>query len=69
MAKRISRSRSRSAQTGGQAVRPSGRPAMAVATPEELAAQYSYVVRDLGRIAVIAAVLIGGLIVLSFFIK
>jgi hypothetical protein len=34
-----------------------------------LAEEYAYVTGDLMRIAIIAAVLIGGLIVLSFFLR
>jgi hypothetical protein len=38
-------------------------------TAESLANQYAYVVSDLIRVGVLAAVLIGGLIALSFFLK
>lgn len=48
------------------------RPA-AASTPEEqqpvdLAEEYHYVIEDLQRIGIIAAILIGGLVALSFFI-
>jgi hypothetical protein len=33
-----------------------------------LAEEYHYVVRDLIRIGIIAAILIGGLVILSFFL-
>lgn len=70
MAKRLSRSRRAGGGGGGGAstARP-GRPVAMVATPEQLADQYSYVLRDLTRIGIIAAVLIGGLVALSFFLK
>ena len=34
----------------------------------DLASEYSYVIEDLQRIGIIAAILIAGLLVLSFFI-
>jgi hypothetical protein len=37
--------------------------------PEQLQSQYQYVIDDLKRIAFIAAVLIAGLVGLSFFLK
>ncbi len=39
-----------------------------VVSEEELRAQYSYVLNDLRNMAVLAAVLLGTLVVLSFFI-
>ncbi len=73
MAKRLSRSRRLARGNGSAAARPAGgpagRPAVVPATPEELAAQYSYVIRDLSRIGIIAVVLIGGLVALSFFLR
>ena len=67
MAKRISRSRSRSRPSSG----PGGetrtaRSTLPPASQTELAEQYSYVRRDLARIGIIATALIAGLIVLSF---
>jgi len=37
--------------------------------PVDLVKEYHYVVSDLGQIAIIAAVLIAGLVGLSFFLK
>ena len=37
--------------------------------PEQLESQYRYVIDDLKRIGLIAAVLIAGLVALSFFLK
>jgi hypothetical protein len=58
MAKRSSRKRS------------SRRPPQAQVNkePVDLAAEYRYVIDDLRRIAIIAAILIGLLVVLSFFL-
>jgi len=36
--------------------------------PVDLAEEYHYVIEDLQRIGIIAAILIGGLVALSFFI-
>lgn len=36
--------------------------------PVDLAKEYAYVIEDLKRIGLIAAILIGGLVVLSFFL-
>jgi hypothetical protein len=41
---------------------------MEAAPAKSLSTEYHYVIRDLTQIAVIAAVLVAGLIVLSFFI-
>ncbi len=38
-------------------------------SPEQLKSQYQYVLTDLKRIGVIAVLLIGGLVGLSFFLK
>jgi len=73
MAKRLSRSKrvGRGGSSGGGAniAGRSSRPAMLSATPQDLAAEYSYVLRDLARIGIIAAILIGGLVALSFFLR
>jgi hypothetical protein len=46
------------------------KPAAAVEEKQtvDLASEYSYVIEDLQRIGIIAAILIAGLVVLSFFI-
>ena len=69
MAKRLSRSR-RAANRGSTSPspRPSAPAAVQVA-PEDLSDQYSYVLRDLSRVGIIALILIGGLVALSFFLK
>jgi len=68
MAKRLSRSKrvGRGGGGGANMAARQSRPATVVASPEELAAQYSYVLRDLARIGIIAFILIGGLVALSF---
>jgi hypothetical protein len=50
--------------------RSSRRPSQAqvVKEPVDLASEYRYVIDDLKRIAIIAAILIGLLVVLSFFL-
>lgn len=57
--KRSSRSRSSLRRSSASAA-PQG--------PVDLAEEYHYVIEDLQRIGIIAAVLIAGLVVLSFFI-
>jgi hypothetical protein len=59
MAKRSSRKRS---------TRRSSSQAQVVKEPVDLASEYRYVIDDLRRIAIIAAILIGLLVVLSFFL-
>lgn len=69
MAKRLSRSRRAAMGNTGSAPRANTQAAAVQATPEDMSDQYSYVVRDLSRVGIIALVLIGGLIALSFFLK
>ena len=69
MAKRLSRSRRANRPSGPSAPRPNASAAVVQAAPEDLSDQYSYVLRDLSRVGIIALVLIGGLIALSFFLK
>ncbi len=75
MTKKMSRSR-KSASAGrrmeaslARAAAIRQEPNSPAATTQDLAAQYSYVVNDLVRVGVLAAVLIGGLVALSFFLK
>ncbi len=42
---------------------------VAPTTSEQLQSQYQYVINDLKRIGIIAAILIAGLVGLSFFLK
>jgi hypothetical protein len=70
MAKRSSRS-SRSRKTTRRRVPASKTGASPKAGADkqvDLATEYRYVAEDLGRIGIIAAVLIGALVVLSFFL-
>jgi hypothetical protein len=71
MTKRTSRStrtRTSAASSASMSrVRSSG--PVAPTTPEQLQNQYQYVLEDLKRIGLIAMMLIGGLVVLSFFIR
>ena len=60
MAKR--RSRRKKARATERGKKPSARQV-------DLAEEYAYVADDLMRIAIIAAVLVGGLIALSFFLR
>ena len=68
MAKRLSRSRRANRGGGSSAPRPNA-PSVVSAEPENLSEQYSYVLRDLSRVGIIAFILIGGLVALSFFLK
>ena len=68
MAKRLSRSRRASRGNASSAPRPNA-PVAVQAAPEDLSEQYSYVLRDLSRVGIIALILIGGLVALSFFLK
>ena len=69
MAKRLSRSRRANRPSGPSAPRPNASVAAVQASPEDVAGQYDYVVRDLSRVGIIALLLIGGLVALSFFMK
>ena len=60
------RTRPRSSTSRPSTTRPAAK--QAPAEPVDLAVEYHYVIEDLQRIGVIAAILIGALIVLSFFI-
>jgi hypothetical protein len=71
MTKRTSRSKrgARASQsTDLSRVRASGG-SLAPTDSAQLEAQYKYVIDDLKRIGLIAVTLIGGLVVLSFFVK
>ena len=60
------RTRRRSSTSRSSTTRPAAK--QVPAEPVDLAVEYHYVIEDLQRIGVIAAILIGALIVLSFFI-
>ncbi len=68
MAKRKPRSKSPRRVTLPQERAPSAAPATTTRLVD-LSVQYHYVVKDLRQIAIIAAILIGGLVGLSFFLR
>jgi hypothetical protein len=69
MSRRKSRFRNRQARTTGPArVERSPREPVAATTPADLARQYHYVVDDLNRIGIVAALLVGTMILLRIFV-
>lgn len=73
MSRRSSRSRRSSSRSRSSSSRPRSTSSAAATTaapsePVDLAVEYRYVIEDLQRIGIIAAGLIAGLVVLSFFL-